>query len=103
MNDFLNITSADKRLIQKMDPASSRQAVESLLWLDARRLLCPLPVIRLQERIQQLVPGDRLEMVFSDKGSLADITAWCRLHGHQILAHHHESPAIFITVQVGSH
>lgn len=71
------------------------------LWLDARRLLCPLPVIRIQERVQQLAPGDCLDVVFSDKGSLADITAWCRLHGHQILAHHREPPDIFITVQVG--
>jgi tRNA 2-thiouridine synthesizing protein A len=74
---------------------------QSKLWLDARRLLCPLPVIRVQERVQQLAPGDCLDVVFSDKGSLADIVAWCRLHGHQILARRSIPPDLFITVQIG--
>ena len=33
--------------------------------LDARRLLCPMPVIRTQNRIQELAPGDTL-VFFTD-------------------------------------
>lgn len=86
---------------KKMNSMAPSRITKPNLWLDARRLLCPLPVIRVQERVQQLTPGDCLEVVFSDKGSLADIAAWCRLHGHQILARHSEPPDIFITVQIG--
>ena len=52
--------------------------------LDARRLLCPLPVIRTQERIKGLAPGDTLEVICTDPGALHDIPAWCRLNGHRV-------------------
>ena len=69
--------------------------------LDARRLLCPLPVIRVQERVKQLKKGDILEIVCTDKGSLSDISAWCRIHGHNLLSSHILQREIFMTVQVG--
>ena len=53
--------------------------------LDARGLLCPLPVIRVQDRIRQLASGDVLEVIATDPGTLHDIPAWCRVHGHRLL------------------
>ena len=53
--------------------------------LDARGLLCPLPVIRTQDRIRTLKVGDVLEVVATDPGVLHDIPAWCRVHGHRLL------------------
>lgn len=49
--------------------------------LDVRRLLCPLPVIRVSERVKLLNPGDTLEVTATDPGVLYDIPAWCKLHG----------------------
>jgi tRNA 2-thiouridine synthesizing protein A len=54
--------------------------------LDARGLLCPLPVIRTQDRVRTLTPGARLEILATDPGVLADLPAWCRVHGHTLLA-----------------
>ena len=54
--------------------------------LDARGLLCPLPVIRTQDKIRMLKVGDVLEVVATDPGVLHDIPAWCRVHGHRLLA-----------------
>ncbi len=53
--------------------------------LDARRLFCPLPVIRLQNCIAQQAPGTRVRITATDPGSLRDIPAWCRLFGHAVL------------------
>lgn len=53
--------------------------------LDARRLLCPMPVIRVQERIASLQAGDTLRVHCTDPGALLDIPAWCRVHGHRVL------------------
>ena len=53
--------------------------------LDARRLLCPLPVIRVQDKVKQLQAGDLLEVVCTDPGALQDIPAWCRINGHKIV------------------
>lgn len=54
--------------------------------LDARRLLCPLPVIKTQNKIKELQPGDLLEVICTDPGVRNDIPAWCRINGHQVIA-----------------
>ena len=70
--------------------------------LDARRLLCPLPVIRTQERVKDLAPGDRLEVICTDPGALHDIPAWCRLNGHRVAsASDPEAHELMITIIVG--
>lgn len=53
--------------------------------LDARRLLCPMPVIRTQSKVNALQPGDELEVICTDPGALHDIPAWCRVNGHEVL------------------
>lgn len=68
--------------------------------LDARRLLCPLPVIRTQDRIAQLAPGDTLEVQATDPGALHDIPAWCRVHGHKVLTVVRKDGEISITLEV---
>ena len=52
--------------------------------LDARRLLCPLPVIRAQDAIADMQPGERLRVVATDPGVKNDIPAWCRINGHKV-------------------
>ena len=52
--------------------------------VDARNLICPLPVIRTQQRIDTLRHGDEVLVLATDPGSLHDVPAWCRIHGHQV-------------------
>jgi tRNA 2-thiouridine synthesizing protein A len=68
--------------------------------LDARRLLCPLPVIRTQNRVQDLNPGDTLEIICTDPGALYDIPAWCRMYGHEVLDTRQTRDEVRITVRV---
>ena len=71
--------------------------------LDARRLLCPLPVIRTEQHVSRLAAGDTLEIVCTDPGALYDIPAWCRMHGHAIVSTDHAADGeVRITVRVGS-
>ena len=70
--------------------------------LDARGLLCPLPVIRTQDRIKHLRPGALLEVIASDPGALHDIPAWCRIHGHAVVDTQRAAGEIRIRVRVGS-
>jgi TusA-related sulfurtransferase len=53
--------------------------------LNTRRLLCPLPVIRTQDKVKQLMSGDIVEVVGTDPGLMQDIPAWCRINGHKVL------------------
>jgi len=68
--------------------------------LDLRRLLCPLPVIRTQDRIKTLSSGDVLEVTCTDPGVLSDIPAWCRINGHQIIDTTTQNNEITITIEV---
>ena len=52
--------------------------------LDARRSLCPMPVIKTQDKIAELQAGDTLEVTCTDPGALSDIPAWCRINGHVV-------------------
>ena len=53
--------------------------------INARRLLCPLPVIRAQDKIKALRDGDILAVICTDPGAESDIPAWCRIHGHKVV------------------
>ncbi len=69
--------------------------------LDARRLLCPLPVIRTQNAMKMLAPGDVLEVTCTDPGVLQDIPAWCRINGHRVIASRREGTEIVVEIAVG--
>lgn len=71
------------------------------ITLDARRLLCPLPVIRVQQAIEHLTAGDTLTVYCTDPGALHDVPAWARIHGHTLLDSHTEGRDYIISLQVG--
>lgn len=52
--------------------------------LDVRRLLCPMPVIKTQNKLKEIEPGDIIKVICTDPGAKADIPAWCRIHGHSV-------------------
>ena len=68
--------------------------------LDARGLLCPLPVIRTQDTIKNLAPGTLLDVLATDPGTLHDVPAWCRVHGHEVVETEREGRDIRIRVKV---
>ncbi len=70
--------------------------------LDARRLLCPMPVIKTQNKVAELSSGDILKVICTDPGALSDIPAWARIHGHQMVEFLEEDDEIIITVRVGA-
>lgn len=57
----------------------------SRVVVDARRLLCPMPVIRVQDRVRELPPGTLVEAICTDPGALNDIPAWSRINGHKLI------------------
>ena len=69
--------------------------------LNARRLLCPLPVIRTQDKIKQLQTGDILEVICTDPGVMQDIPTWCRINGHKVLSAEIVEGEYIINLEVG--
>lgn len=53
--------------------------------LDARGLLCPLPVLKLRKRLQALAPGQVMRVVADDPVAVIDIPHFCDEAGHDLL------------------
>ena len=70
--------------------------------IDCHRLLCPLPVIRVQDKVAELAPGDELEAVCTDPGALNDIPAWCRINGHEVLETYSKDGEHIVRLKVGN-
>ena len=70
--------------------------------LDARNLLCPLPVIRVQDKVKTMNVGDVLEVVCTDPGVMSDIPAWCRINGHRLCNARDDDGEYTIILEVGS-
>ena len=72
----------------------------SLHHLDVRDLLCPMPVIRTQNQVADLLPGDELEVLCTDPGALTDIPAWCRIEGHVVVQSGERDGEFFVRLRV---
>ena len=56
------------------------------LSLDFKGLLCPMPVVKIAQAIKQVEIGEMVEAVATDPGVMADIPAWARSTGHELVA-----------------
>ncbi len=54
--------------------------------LDCLGLYCPMPIIKTKERIKEMKIGQVLEVIADDKGIQADMPAWCKNTGNELLA-----------------
>lgn len=59
---------------------------ETLHTLDARGLNCPLPILRTKKAMNTMLPGEQLEVVSTDPGSVKDLDAFCTQTGNEMLS-----------------
>lgn len=53
--------------------------------LDCIGVSCPMPIVKISERMRQLKTGDILEVWADDEGAKADIPAWCIGSGNEFI------------------
>jgi tRNA 2-thiouridine synthesizing protein A len=54
--------------------------------LDLKGLLCPMPVVKLQLAVKKLTTGQVIEGIATDPGVMADIPAWARTTGNELVS-----------------
>ena len=54
--------------------------------LDACGMQCPGPILKLKSAIEELKPGERLEISATDAGFPRDAEAWCRTTGNRFVS-----------------
>ncbi len=68
-------------------------AMDETAFLDARGLLCPLPVLKARKRLAGLAPGDVLRVLADDPAALVDIPHFCAEAGHVLAGQGEEDGA----------
>ena len=54
-------------------------SIKADVQLDAKGLACPMPIVKTKKAMNDLVDGQILEVIATDKGSKADLAAWAKL------------------------
>ena len=54
--------------------------------LDARGLLCPLPVLKARKRLKGMAAGEVLRISTTDPAAMVDIPHFCTESGHELIA-----------------
>lgn len=67
--------------------------------LDAKDLMCPLPVLRARKAMKQLDIGDVLEIEATDPGALKDFPAFCEATGHTLLHAEQDGPVFVFRIR----
>ncbi|MHA2029477.1 MAG: sulfurtransferase TusA family protein [Candidatus Kariarchaeaceae archaeon] len=74
-------------------------SVETALSVDARKMSCPLPILKLKKNIDTLAVGQVIELIATDPGAVADVNAWCRQTEHELVSEKQEGSEYFFYVK----
>ena len=58
--------------------------------IDARGLKCPLPVLKLEKRLEHMVSGATVTVLATDPMARIDIPLYCRQNDHAMVQHEAE-------------
>ncbi|GAA0619978.1 MULTISPECIES: sulfurtransferase TusA family protein [Thalassospira] len=54
--------------------------------LDARGLMCPMPVLKAKKALRDVKDGGILQVLATDPGSVADMKAFCEMTGNRLIS-----------------
>ncbi|MTD31343.1 sulfurtransferase TusA family protein [Planomicrobium sp. YIM 101495] len=69
--------------------------------LDAKGLACPMPIVKTRKEMKDLETGQILEILATDKGAKADMTAWAKSGGHELLDTQEEDGVLKFWIKKG--
>ena len=67
--------------------------------LDLKGLLCPMPVVKLAGAIKKVDVGGIIEATATDPGVMADIPAWAKSTGNELIKMEREGKVITFWVK----
>ena len=84
-----------------MSPANPDEelTVAADCTLDAFGLVCPLPIIKTSQKLQEMEPGQVLEVIADDEMIIEDMPAWCQVTGNVFLGYKEEEGELKVYVR----
>jgi tRNA 2-thiouridine synthesizing protein A len=61
------------------------EEMKTVTTLDLSGLMCPIPIVKVSQAIKQVQVGELIEAFATDPGVLADIPAWCKTSGNELV------------------
>ncbi|MCY4259047.1 MAG: sulfurtransferase TusA family protein [Rhodobacteraceae bacterium] len=58
---------------------------DAVMEIDARGLLCPLPVLRIIKAMRDIAPGNCLRVRTDDPAAVIDVPHYCHEHSHTLV------------------
>jgi tRNA 2-thiouridine synthesizing protein A len=68
--------------------------------LDAKGLNCPLPILKTKKMLKGMTSGQTLEVMATDPGSIADMTAFCNQTGNELLSQSNQGDVYTFEIKV---
>ena len=59
------------------------------VFLDARGLVCPMPLIKTRQALMVVEPGATICVLATDPDTVADFTSFCEATGHRLAVRDH--------------
>jgi len=53
--------------------------------IDCYGLLCPMPIVETNKKVNEMKTGQVLEVLSTDQGIKEDMPAWCQVTGNEFL------------------
>ena len=75
------------------------QEIKSDQKLNLEGLLCPIPIVKVSQAIRSIEVGKVLEATATDPGVLADIPAWVRSTGNELVSIQKEGKLITFLIK----
>lgn len=75
------------------------ESVSSNIVLDLKGLLCPMPVVKIAGAIKKIEVGQVIEATATDPGVMADIPAWAKSTGNEVVKMEREGKVITFWVK----
>lgn len=69
--------------------------------LDACGLFCPEPVMMLHNRINDVAPGQILQVLATDPSTTRDIPRFCQFLGHELVSHTEQGDRFIYLIRRG--
>jgi len=69
--------------------------------VDTSKTLCPVPVIRARQAMDQLQAGQVMKLIATDPGAKNDIPSFARTGGHQLLGSSQEGKQLVFLLKKG--
>ncbi|WP_424768489.1 sulfurtransferase TusA family protein [Paenibacillus sp. sgz302251] len=65
--------------------------MQANLIVDTKGMACPMPIVKAKKALDGLQPGQIMEVLSTDKGSVNDFQAWVKQTKHELIKHEEDN------------